>query len=343
MRAKNGILGMILALLLLGGSALAGEMGGSYMGVDVQDVSSDRVAALKLKDERGAEITMVDTDAPAGKAGLKEHDVILSFNGATIESVEQLRRLIRETPPGRNVALTVSRDGQVQSFNLQLADRKKVFAFRKPHIAPMPAMPPMAPRSPMPPMDRILVERMMFAPSRVGIELESLTPQLGEFFGVKSGEGVLVRSVEKGSPAETAGFKAGDVIVKIGEDRVTDRSDWRSALRRKSGKLAVVVVREKKEQTLTLTVPERKQSGAVIFGPDGDFDFDFDFERLAQLQPMIERATRLALLKAGAELKKNKVQIERELRKAHAEVEKELAQQEKELEKEQKEVNKQPK
>src|SRR5215831_3108549 len=83
----------------------------SYLGVDIRDITQDRVAALKLKEERGVEVTMVDQDAPAGKAGIKEHDVILDFNGAAVESEEQLRRLIRETPPGRSVTLGISRDG----------------------------------------------------------------------------------------------------------------------------------------------------------------------------------------------------------------------------------------
>src|SRR5689334_13658744 len=60
--------------------AWAGE-GGSYLGVDIDEVTSDRVKALKLKEERGVEITMVDQDAPAAKAGLKEHDVVTEFNG----------------------------------------------------------------------------------------------------------------------------------------------------------------------------------------------------------------------------------------------------------------------
>ncbi|PYX77053.1 MAG: hypothetical protein DMG72_03215, partial [Acidobacteria bacterium] len=75
----------------------------SYLGVDITDVSADRLSALKLKEERGVEVTMVDQDAPAGKAGLKEHDVILTMNGANIESGAQLRRMIHETPPGRVV------------------------------------------------------------------------------------------------------------------------------------------------------------------------------------------------------------------------------------------------
>jgi serine protease Do len=86
--------------------------GSSYLGVDIADVSPERLGELKLKEEHGAEVTMVDQDAPAGKAGLHEHDVIVSLNGTAIESAAQLRRMIKETPPGRVVNLGISRDGQ---------------------------------------------------------------------------------------------------------------------------------------------------------------------------------------------------------------------------------------
>src|SRR5437899_10129323 len=96
------------------------------------------MAALKLKDERGVEITMVDQDAPAGKAGLKEHDVILEFNGTVVESEEQLRRMIREVPPGRTVSLGISRDGNPMKMSVQLAAHDKVVADR---IVVKPVMP----------------------------------------------------------------------------------------------------------------------------------------------------------------------------------------------------------
>ena len=99
-----------------------GGGGSSYLGVDTADVTIERLGALKLKEEHGAEVTMVDQDAPAGKAGLKEHDVILSLNGAAVESAAQLRRMIRETPAGRVVSLGISRDGQPQSIKVQLAN-----------------------------------------------------------------------------------------------------------------------------------------------------------------------------------------------------------------------------
>src|ERR1700689_3036487 len=124
----------------------------SYLGVDIADVTADRLGALKLKDEQGVEVTMVDQDAPAGKAGIKEHDVILTMNGATVESKSQLQRMIHETPAGRTVSLGLSRDGQPLTIKVQLADRRSEFHHMDrnkegdlhieiPPIPPMPNMP----------------------------------------------------------------------------------------------------------------------------------------------------------------------------------------------------------
>src|SRR5438132_11674738 len=93
---------------------------GAYLGVDISDITSDRLGALKLKEEQGVEITMVDQDAPAGKAGIKEHDVILTMNGTAIESKTQLQRMIHETPAGRVVSLGLSRDGQPMTIKVHL-------------------------------------------------------------------------------------------------------------------------------------------------------------------------------------------------------------------------------
>src|SRR5271169_6646377 len=99
----------------------------SYLGVDISDVTTERLSALKLKEEKGVEVTMVDQDAPAGKAGIKVHDVILSMNGTGVESKTQLQRMIHETPPGRLVTLGLSRDGQPMTIKVQLADRRSEF------------------------------------------------------------------------------------------------------------------------------------------------------------------------------------------------------------------------
>ncbi len=117
--------------------------GSSYLGVDIADVSPERLGELKLKEEHGAEVTMVDQDAPAGKAGLHEHDVIVSLNGTAVESAAQLRRMIKETPPGRVVSLGISRDGQPLTIKLQLADRHKSMGWDQNGKFEMPKMPKM--------------------------------------------------------------------------------------------------------------------------------------------------------------------------------------------------------
>jgi serine protease Do len=258
---------------------------GSYLGIDSRDVTSDRVAPLKLKEERGVEVVMVDQDAPAGKAGLKEHDVILSFNGNAIQDVGELRRVIRETPPGKTVVLGISRDGQWMNVNAQLADRQKVVASHG-MIA--------IPRIEIPPMPDIEVPSfaMLQYSRRNGLMVENLTRQLGDFFGAKEGRGVLVRGVEKNSPAEVAGFRAGDVIVRVANEPVQDMGDWNQLMRQQqSGKVTVTVIREKREQNLTLSVPERRRSegSQVVIPGFDDGDMDVQVVELADLGPQIQK------------------------------------------------------
>lgn len=237
--------------------------GTSYLGVDTRDITMDRLAALHLKEERGVEVTMVDQDAPAGKAGLKEQDVILTMNGTEVESVEQFRRLIRETPPGRVIMLGISRKGQPMNVRVQLADRKNGFAYGWSNAQDannfhfqMPAMPVIPDLDIDIPVSVVVVHSSM----RSGLMVENLTPQLGDFFGAKNGQGVLVRSVEKGSRADKAGFRAGDVIVKINGEAVSDSGDFSRALHsRKDNKVSISILRDRKEQTITLTLPERRQ------------------------------------------------------------------------------------
>ena len=235
--------------------------GSSYLGVDIADVSPERLGELKLKEEHGAEITMVDQDAPAGKAGLHEHDVIVSLNGTAVESAAQLRRMIKETPPGRVVNLGISRDGQPLTIKVQLADRHKSTGWGQNGKFEMPQMPKMPD---MPDFEVPVSVVIVHSSARSGLMVENITPQLGDFFGVKGGNGVLVRSVEKGSRREKAGFRAGDVVVKVNNQAVHDASDFTHALRSSSGNSAsVTVMREKKEQTLTLPLPAKKDSGSL--------------------------------------------------------------------------------
>jgi len=271
----------------------------SYLGVDIADVTTERLSALKLKEEKGVEVTMVDQDAPAGKAGIKEHDVILTMNGTSIESGVQLRRMIHETPAGRVVTFGLSRDGQPMTVKLQLADKHKEFAMTGPNMKDFHVQ---IPEIHVPDIDIPAINMVMITSSaRSGLTVENITPQLGEFFGVKNGNGVLVRSVEKGSRAEKAGFRAGDVIVKVNDQAVHDTGDFSHAVKsRNGGSVSVGVIRDKKEQNLNLTLPDRKESGELLQeeesfdGPVIDAESAVELgelqQEVAELQPQMELA-----------------------------------------------------
>ena len=305
----------------------------SYLGVDIADISSDRLGALKLKEEQGVEVTMVDQDAPAGKAGIKEHDVILSMNGTNVESKSQLQRMIHETPAGRVVTLGLSRDGQPLTLKVQLADRRSEFShvmkgkdrdsdfhFEMPKMPDMPEMPDVD----IPAIDVVMAHSLV----RSGVMVENITPQLGEFFGARNGIGVLVRSVEKGSRGDKAGMRAGDVIVRVGDQAFHDTSDFTHALRsRNGGSVNVEVIRDKKPQTLTISLPDRKDSGDMIEesfeAPDLDAETQNELsqvqDEVAKLRPQLELAREQSRRVSG------------EMRKAVCEQHKQLTEQQKQI------------
>ena len=330
--------------------------GGSYLGVDTDDITADRVGPLHLKEERGVEVTMVDQDAPAAKAGLKEHDVILSINGQPVESVEQLRRLIREIPAGRTISVGISRNGQPMTVKAQLADRNKMANMDHSFNFVMPPVPPVnipaihIPPINMPEMDIANVV-VIHSPVRSGLMIENLTPQLSEFFGVKSGNGVLVRSVERGSRGENAGFHAGDVIVKINGSPVNDCSDFTRLLRKgQNNKAAVTVMRDKREQNLTLTVPEVKRTGAVIapsdlvdaedcadlIGPGSEFaalqaqlaasksTIDAEMKRMQPKLDKMQHEYRMQMQNQQGELKKQMENMQKDVLKHKDEIQKQM-------------------
>jgi serine protease Do len=317
----------------------------SYLGVDTRDITPDRLSTLHLKEETGVEITMVDQDAPAGKAGLKEQDVILTLNGEKIASVEQLRRMIRETPSGRVVTLGISRNGQPMTFKVQLADRKNSFADfgqkMKDFHFELPDMPVM---SAIPEIDIPVSIVVVHSSGRSGLMVENLTPQLGDFFGAKNGQGVLVRSVEKGSQADKAGFRAGDVILKINNEPIHDASDFSHALRsRKNNTASISILRDKKEQTITLTLPERKQSGLnreSLEMPDFDAETSRELGQLgsewARVAPQMEEAIskRLSEIEPETERAERELQTHRyDLQKAMRAMRQQLRDHQQELQK----------
>lgn len=219
--------------------------GSSWLGITLKDVDAASARDLKLPGVYGAEVTGVETDSPAAKAGLAKGDVILKFAGDRVWSVAELRRMVRETPADRSVPLEVSRDGRKRAVDITLASRATQFAF--PAIMPHIRMP------------QFFDFHLSMGDARMGISGDSLTPQLAGFFGVKQGKGVLVREVESDSAAEKAGLKAGDCIVRVGKVAVGSVSELRSALEAAGADkhpVTISIVRKGQEQDLAVELAQ---------------------------------------------------------------------------------------
>lgn len=234
---------------------------GSYLGVGVAEIDTERAKALSLREERGVEITRMEEEGPAAKAGLKVGDVVLEFNGQRVEGTEQLMRLVRETPAGREVKLVVSRGGASQTLALRTGARKGFTArggdglqFEIPKFETRTFE---VPEFRMPDVPKA---HMGWQSPALGIEGESVDSQLAQFFGVK--QGVLVRSVLQGTPAEKAGLRAGDVILKVDDTAVSSPREISAALRAALGdgrkSVVVALMRERKETTLSITLAEER-------------------------------------------------------------------------------------
>lgn len=265
--------------LFIGAAASAASHSAQgYLGVDVRDVTADQLSVLKLRDVHGAEITLVDHDAPAGKAGLREHDVILQMNGQAIEGRDQIRHMLHDSPPGRSVTLLISRDGQQLTIVTQLTTQEEVERQALQHLT-MPdaqtsdtAESSFAPsNSPSPHAGNSFIGTLLMSPSYTGAMLEKMSTQQAAYFGVTSGEGLLVRTVVPNSPAAVAGMQVCDVILRANDRTVATTGDWAKALKNSHGKpLTIVVLRDKKEQTLTL-VPDGKRR-SDLDRPDNNSD-----------------------------------------------------------------------
>ena len=224
-------------------------VGGTYLGVNLAEIDANRAKELKLKEDYGVEISRVEENSPAEKAGVKTGDVVLEYNGQRVEGMEQFGRMVRETPPGREAKLTISRNGAMQTLTAVLGLRKFPFSGNFPPGFEVPEFH-------MPDIPQIFTT---IRSPMLGVEAESLGSQLAVYFGVK--EGVLVRSVLENTPAQKAGIKAGDVITRVDGMAVSAPSELSNAVRAANAKktYAIELVRDRKPVTLSVNVEDRSE------------------------------------------------------------------------------------
>jgi S1-C subfamily serine protease len=243
-------------------SAIASASQG-YLGVGLHDVDTERASQLKLKEARGVEVPTIDHDAPASKAGLRIHDVILGMNGQAIVGQAQLTRMLHDTPAGHTVTFLISRDGQQQTLSLQLADRATIEADAWSQHIPVPdpdsdiALPSGTGNS----FGNGIFSSLTSNPFYTGLDLDMLGPQLANFFGVHDGQGLLIKRVDDNSPAAAAGLRAGDVITRVNGENVATTSQWVHDIHANRGKqIQLTVIRDKHEGTVSMIAGRPRKS-----------------------------------------------------------------------------------
>jgi len=197
-----------LAKSVLTQLADSGRVVRGYLGVTVQRVTADLAKSFGLAGPRGALVASVVEGAPAARAGVKAGDVITEYDGRPVARSDELPRAVAETPIGREVPLTVVRDGK--PLTLRVAIAKLAEAGERPAEAA--------------------------GTPKLGLALQTITPSLARELGLPSRAGVLVRSVESGSPAASAGLKPGDVISEVDRRPVASVDELKNVIaKRRSG------------------------------------------------------------------------------------------------------------
>lgn len=282
---------------------------GNYLGVRVEEVTRGNMSAYGLTGEpRGVGVTQVLKGSPAERAGLRERDVIVRFDGEAVTSVRKLNRLIAESSPNHTARVSVLRGGSEQEVSATLARRER--------LAPVVAGQLLGGidfaeaqrfgeewaknaeewKRKSGEMGKGLEELgregsgvFAFGPTRrIGVTTATLGKQLADYFGVS--HGVLVNSVESGSPAEKAGLRAGDVVTEADGKQVDDASDLMRALGAKEeGEVTLTVVREKKQRTVRVT-PERRSSPQRFFTTPGAINIAPRIASIAPRAAIVPRA-----------------------------------------------------
>lgn len=189
--------------LISGGKVVRG-----YLGVLPQELTADLAEGLGLKDTKGVLIARVEDGTPAAKAGLKDQDVIINFDGKETPDVAKFRQLVADAKVGSKVKITVIRDRKELTVNAQIGEIPEEMAEAG---------------------DEAKSDKPW-----LGIkEVVSATSEEARAFNLRDREGVVIKSIDGGSPAEQAGLRPGDVIRKIDGQDIRTVKDYNQAMKQK--------------------------------------------------------------------------------------------------------------
>ncbi len=239
----------LLVLIATGAKADAAQK--PWLGVYMQNVTGELAEAFDLQTTHGVLINDVVADSPAERAGLKDGDVIVAWNGKDVENSNDLVGLVNESKVGDKVDVAVIRDGKKDDLQVEIGERQasedRYSRFNR---------------------DQKLEDFISPKTRGIGVSLQPLSGDLGEYFGVAKGEGALVTEVFDDSPAQKAGLKAGDVILSVNNEDVHGPSDVSSAVgdKKVGDEVNLNVVRDHEAKDFKVTIGEYEAPYAKGFG-----------------------------------------------------------------------------
>jgi membrane-associated protease RseP (regulator of RpoE activity) len=250
------------AMLLLSWPGLvdADEEVQGWLGVSLQQLTPTLREAMDISSDAGVLVTEVSEDSPAEQAGFQEGDVIVRYNETDIASPRRLMKMVRKTEPGTKAKITVFRKGKEKTLTAHIGelDEDKESRFRiildDENEDLLMDFDENAFALGLPGLSWILQEHHLW----LGIKPMGLTEQLADYFEVKDGRGVLVAEVLPDSPAEKAELKAGDVIVRLDDERIEDTWELREEIEEyeEGDQVTLAVIRQGKETSIPITLEE---------------------------------------------------------------------------------------
>lgn len=258
---------LTVAVLALSAAAWAGPNSDAWMGIYTQTVDPDLKEAFNLDSDHGIVVKMVIPDSPADKAGLKQGDIILMLDKQRLINADDLVAYVQDHKPGDKLDVRVSRQGVEKDIEVQLGERSNYSDDRDYLFGMMNQAPHTYSKT-------YKFYDSKYADSYIGVTLQSLNSQLGEYFGVKDGQGALITEVLADSPAEKAGLKAGDVVVAVDGEAVSDPSGVQKvvAAKNEGDKIDVRVIRNHAEKQFAFEVEKSPDN----FPPLGNYMFPDD-------------------------------------------------------------------
>jgi serine protease Do len=222
-----------------------GKVRRGWLGIRIQSLDTDMAENIGLPDQKGALIAKVDPAGPGAKAGLKDGDVVLKFDGKDIGEMRRLPRFVASTPIGKKVEMTVWREGKRQTVNATVGEMPEDPAEQQVKGKPEQAKPQAG-------KDGVLTV------TGAGLTVSSVTPQLRERFGIEDeAKGIVVTEVKPDSPAAEKGMRPGDLIIEADHKPIRSPADLGKMIdeARKSGAKSLLLRVENPQQLRYIALP----------------------------------------------------------------------------------------